>query len=251
MDDLRNLTFVVEGEEIKVNKTLMAASCVYFNTMLFGNTNESKQSTIELKGTPKEALKKSLNCDITKLFKLLVKWKEANANENCDDLFANLRLYLISTEDFIAYVMPTKLISSDDYLINTATKKISKRYTKCSDATGKEGVCVKKEVSPFYQPNEFYISLAADSTLSFHMKKSKIKMNVICFKVYFGSNQANFRIEIKNNRSKNVKVTHIVCVAINVLESSHRFDEYEITISPSTVSVSSVIPCNTVVIVHV
>ncbi|RWS20906.1 BTB/POZ domain-containing protein 9-like protein [Leptotrombidium deliense] len=232
MDDLRNLTFVVEGEEIKVNKTLMDASCPYFNTMLFGNTNESKLSTIELKSTPKVALKSIIEfvykeqCDISSLeenelfdlisispeyqftqlidhlfekvklqnfsvdfcvalfdlsvdtqmnewremcleyfddifhndvdaeiftklskslimqltardsflideldlFKCLIKWKEQNAQEDCGEIFANIRLHLIDIEDFVEFVMPTKVISSDDYLKSIASKSDSKRF---------------------------------------------------------------------------------------------------------------------------
>ncbi|RWS18719.1 BTB/POZ domain-containing protein 9-like protein, partial [Leptotrombidium deliense] len=56
--DLFDVLFIVDGEEIKVNRTLLAASCVYFKAMLFGNTNEAKQSKIVLKSTPKEAFKK-------------------------------------------------------------------------------------------------------------------------------------------------------------------------------------------------
>ncbi|RWS21632.1 BTB/POZ domain-containing protein 9-like protein [Leptotrombidium deliense] len=56
--DLRDVTFIIEDVEIKVNKSLMAASCVYFKTMLFGNTNESSQSKIILKSTPKVAFQK-------------------------------------------------------------------------------------------------------------------------------------------------------------------------------------------------
>ncbi|RWS04008.1 BTB/POZ domain-containing protein 9-like protein, partial [Leptotrombidium deliense] len=57
-EDLRDLSYVVDGEEIKVNRTLMAASCDYFKTMLYGKTNEAKQSRIVLTCTPLEAFKK-------------------------------------------------------------------------------------------------------------------------------------------------------------------------------------------------
>ncbi|RWS20832.1 BTB/POZ domain-containing protein-like protein [Leptotrombidium deliense] len=57
-NDFKDLTFVVKSNEFKVNKTLMAASCDYFKTMLYGNTNESRMSTIELKSTPKVAFEK-------------------------------------------------------------------------------------------------------------------------------------------------------------------------------------------------
>ncbi|RWS18892.1 BTB:POZ domain containing protein-like protein [Leptotrombidium deliense] len=57
-EDLKYIAFIINEEEIKVNKTLMTARCVYFKTMLFGNTNEACKSTICLNSTPKVALKK-------------------------------------------------------------------------------------------------------------------------------------------------------------------------------------------------
>ncbi|RWR98906.1 BTB/POZ domain-containing protein 9-like protein, partial [Dinothrombium tinctorium] len=56
-EELCDIWFVVEDETIAANKAILAASCEYFRTQLFGGTNESKKKEIVLKDTPKDAFK--------------------------------------------------------------------------------------------------------------------------------------------------------------------------------------------------
>ncbi|RWS22683.1 hypothetical protein B4U80_14005 [Leptotrombidium deliense] len=54
-DFLKDVTFVIEDLEIVANRSLLAASCPYFEKMLFGSTNEANEKRIELRSTCKEA----------------------------------------------------------------------------------------------------------------------------------------------------------------------------------------------------
>ncbi|RWS22427.1 BTB/POZ domain-containing protein 9-like protein [Leptotrombidium deliense] len=74
IDALKDLSFKFDdGSQIKVNRTLLGASCLYFQRFLFGETNEANQSVIELKSTPKELFEQVLEflysgkCDLSKL----------------------------------------------------------------------------------------------------------------------------------------------------------------------------------------
>ncbi|RWS24753.1 BTB/POZ domain-containing protein 9-like protein [Leptotrombidium deliense] len=50
---LSDIKIIVEDAKFNVHKTILAASCPYFETLLYGNTKESKMNEITLKQTPK------------------------------------------------------------------------------------------------------------------------------------------------------------------------------------------------------
>ncbi|RWS01787.1 BTB/POZ domain-containing protein 9-like isoform X2, partial [Dinothrombium tinctorium] len=52
-----DVCFVVEGEKIFAHKFILAASCQYFHTLLFGETIESKLKEIVLKNPSKRVFK--------------------------------------------------------------------------------------------------------------------------------------------------------------------------------------------------
>ncbi|RWR99457.1 BTB/POZ domain protein-like protein, partial [Dinothrombium tinctorium] len=52
-----DVCFVVEGEKFHAHKAILAAGSPYFETMLFGETNESKMNKITLSHTSKQSLK--------------------------------------------------------------------------------------------------------------------------------------------------------------------------------------------------
>ncbi|RWS20173.1 BTB/POZ domain-containing protein 9-like protein, partial [Leptotrombidium deliense] len=57
-ESLKNVTFIFDDCEIKANRCLLGASCPYFESMLFGNTNEANQTRIVLKSTSRIAFEK-------------------------------------------------------------------------------------------------------------------------------------------------------------------------------------------------
>ncbi|RWS23831.1 uncharacterized protein B4U80_13310 [Leptotrombidium deliense] len=347
-EDLKNVTFIVEGEEIKVNKTLIAASCPYFNTMLFGDTEQSKQSTITLDATPNVAFKTIINfiytdeckiccltakqlfelislihdyqfdhlsknvlqkvdfsnysiddainfyhyfrenglddwreaclrfCDnifqyeyefqvatdiILKfpkqmlleltarntftirevdLFRYLNSWKENNADVECTDLFTNLRLNLIKREDFSKYVLPTKLIKSEDYLIAYQKDEFPQRFTICKTA-----LC--KTVIPSMNTESDTVMLNKDCFFTFYMGKCEMLVSFVLFEVSHQTHESNFIVEAEDNNNEPLSLTKPYlnnrCSYCNRNYDRHEmhtdyFDEYKVTVShsPSTVS---------------
>ncbi|RWS19162.1 hypothetical protein B4U80_14495, partial [Leptotrombidium deliense] len=77
-DVLKDITFVIDNSEIKANRSLLAASCPYFERMLFGETNEANKSIIELHGTPREAFQVVMefiskgNCELTNVDEITI-----------------------------------------------------------------------------------------------------------------------------------------------------------------------------------
>ncbi|RWS23751.1 hypothetical protein B4U80_13323 [Leptotrombidium deliense] len=336
--EFRDLTFIVAEEEIMVNRTLMAASCVYFKTMLYGNTNEAKQSKIVLTSTPLEAFKKviefiytsdcsiaqlhedrlmdllslaqmyqfkelldflfrrlnlekysvefivglydlscntlmdkwrneclkyfdqlfqsdvnesifaifskQLVCELTArdsfcvdeidLFKCLLNWSNKNGKGQSAEIFRNVRLNLISVTDFNNIIMPTKLISSDDFLIAFERQPFAERVSICNHSSCTNIMDKVKVGDKFYTTDVGSINVLENESVHFEMKKLRCKMNYIQLRFSYIPRNA-FVVSVKNNHNQHVSVG-----PLNLLEEAYYLSDYalyELTFNDSTVIV--------------
>ncbi|RWS22730.1 BTB/POZ domain-containing protein 9-like protein [Leptotrombidium deliense] len=181
------------------------------------------------------------------LFKCLLKWIEANGEEQSIGIFKNLRLNLINIKDFNTHVMPTKLISCEDYLIALENNTFTERAVKQKAGAESNSICVKKVINECLVTTET-ISLNVNQSLSFHMIRSKKQMNRIHFRVASGTGSPNFRLKVTSNHYECIPIT-VKRIASNV-GTINGYDEYRVKFSDSTVQTFSISALSKPIVVH-